>query len=254
MQIDWITTVAQIINFLVLVYLLKRFLYRPIVAAMSRREAHIARRLDEATQQSAEAQQQSDAYNNKIQELEQQREQLMEEAKREAEAQRTQLLNALRSEIADIRTRWHEEVERERQAFLAQTRQMVGDQVCLVARQAFGDLADVELENRILDVFLRKVAQVPAQDKARLAKTATEKGLMVQTRFPLSPEMRKKITTIIHEQIDAALAVHFEQAPELICGISLRGPGFKLEWNLESYLAHIDEQLSGHLKVATSGE
>ena len=45
MQVDWITTIAQIINFLVLVYLLKRFLYGPIVSAMIHREAHIAERV-----------------------------------------------------------------------------------------------------------------------------------------------------------------------------------------------------------------
>lgn len=253
MTVDWITTIAQITNFLVLVYLLKRFLYRPIVAAMSRREAHIAQRLDEAAEQSAAAQQQIEAYNEKVRELEWQREQLMENAKRDAETQRTQLLDALRDEIAAIRNRWHEEVERERQAFLAQTRRMVGEQVCQVARQAFGDLADAELESQMLNVFLRKMAGVPSQDKARLAETATEKGLTVQTRFPLSPVMQEQLTTLIHDQIGAALVVQFEQAPELICGIAVRGPGFKLEWNLASYLAGIDEQLSRQLHVASPG-
>jgi F-type H+-transporting ATPase subunit b len=254
MQVDWITTIAQIINFLVLVYLLKRFLYRPIVAAMGRRETNIAQRLDEAAQQSAAAQQQTETYDQKLRELEQQSAQLIEEAKREAETQRAELLDALRGEIAEIRSRWRSEVERERQAFLAQTRQLVGEQVCRVAQQAFADLADSKLENQMLGVFLQKIAAVPAEDKARLAETATEKGLTVQTHFPLSPEMQNKLTAAIHEQISNALAVHFEQAADLICGICLRGPGFKLAWNLDSYLAHIDEQLADHLNVATPGK
>jgi len=252
MQVDWITTIAQIINFLVLVYLLKRFLYRPIVAAMNRREAHIAQRLDEAAEQSATAQQKTDAYNEKIRKLELQRDQLMEDARHDAETQRAQLLDALRDEIAVIRTRWHEEVQREKQAFLAQTRQMVGEQVCQVARQAFGDLADAELESQMLNVFHRKMAGIPSQDKASLAESATDKGLTVQTGFPLSTEMQAQLITLIHDQLNSALAVHFEQVPALICGIALRGAGFKLEWNLESYLAHIDEQLSSPLHVASS--
>jgi F-type H+-transporting ATPase subunit b len=250
MQIDWITTIAQIINFLVLVYLLKRFLYRPIVAAMDRREAHIAQRLDEAAQQSAEAQEQTDVYTEKSRELDRQREQLLEETKQEAEAQRTQLLDKLREEVSAIRIRWYEEVEREKQAFLAQTRQTVGEQVCQVARQAFGDLADAELESQMLNVFLKKVIEIPPQEKTKLAETATEKGLTVQSRFPLSTDMQQQFTSLIHEHIDAALTVYFEQVPGLICGICLRGPGFKLEWNLDSYLAHIDEQLSGLLNVS----
>lgn len=254
MQVDWITTIAQIINFLALVYLLRRFLYRPIVAAMDRREARVAQRLAEATQQSALAQQQGDDYRVKVHELEQQREQLIEQAKREAEVQRAQLMDALRDEIATIRTRWHEEVQREQHAFLDQARQMVGEQVCRVARQALGELADSELEQQMLGVFLGKLAEVPAPDRAKLAQTAMEKGLTVESHFPLSETMREQITAVVHQQIAPSLAVHFEQAPELICGINLKGPGFKLEWTLESYLAHIDEQLASRLAVASPGE
>lgn len=254
MQVDWITTIAQIINFLVLVYLLKRFLYGPIVAAMDRREEHVAQRLEAAAQQSTLAQQQGNDYREKLHELEQQREQLMEAAKREAETQRIQLMDELRNEIATIRTRWHEEVKREQHAFLDQARQMVGDQVCRVARQALGELSDAELETQMLEVFLNKLAQVPAEDKKRLAETATEKGLTIQTGFPLSPTMQEKLSSEIHQHIAPALALHFEQLPALICGINLKGPGFKLEWNIESYLAHIDEQLAGRLAVASLGE
>jgi F-type H+-transporting ATPase subunit b len=254
MQVDWITTIAQIINFLVLVYLLKRFLYRPIVAAMERRETHIAQRLKDAAEQSTEAQQQGNAYREQLQELERQREQLIAKAKNEAEAQRIQLMDALRDEISSIRMRWIEEVEREQQAFLAQARQMVGEQVCLVARQALGDLADTALEKQMLRVFQQKLAETPADDKAKLAESATESGLVVQTRFPLPPTMQESITIIIHEQLAAELSVQFEESVELICGISLKAPGFKLEWNLESYLAHIDEQLASRLSVATLGE
>lgn len=254
MQVDWITTIAQIINFLVLVYLLKRFLYRPIVAAMSRREELIAQRLEEAAQQSALAQQKIDDYQKKGDEFEQQRQQLIDDAKREAEAQRIRLMDELRSEIAAIRARWQEEVEREQQAFLSQARQMIGEQVFLVARQALGELADTELESRMLQVFIRQLAELTPHDNAKLAESAAKKGIVVQSCFPLSPAMEEKITGVIHQQIAPALSIQFEQAPELLCGISMRAPGFKLEWNLESYLAGVGEQLANRLAVTKPGE
>ena len=251
MQVDWITTIAQIINFLVLVYLLKRFLYGPIVAAMSRREEHIAQRLEEANLQSANARQQGEDYQQKLHAFEQQREQLLDEAKRETEAQRTQLMDALRGDIATIRTRWQEEVKREQQAFLDQTRQMIGDQVCRVARQALSELADAEFEQQMLRVFLKRLADISTEDKTKLAQNATEKGLSVESCFEIAAPMREEITAMIHQHIGPALTIHFELAPELLCGITLRGPGFKLEWNLDSYLTGIDEQLSSHLAVTT---
>ncbi len=252
MQVDWITTIAQIINFLVLVYLLKRFLYAPIVSAMTNREAKIAQRLDLAQQQSTAAQQQMEDYHKKVHQFDQQREQLLEEAKREAEAQRIQLMDMLRGEIATIRERWQGEVQREQQAFLAQARKMVGEQVCVVARQALGDLADAELEEQMLGVFIKQLTEVTTLDKAKLASSAVAKGLTVHSRFPLSTPQQKKISATIHGQIGPEIIIHFEPAPELICGINLKGEGFKLEWNIDSYLSGIDEQLAAHLTVITS--
>jgi F-type H+-transporting ATPase subunit b len=255
MQVDWITTIAQIINFLVLVYLLKRFLYQPIVTAMERREAHISQRLEDAAQQSAEAQQQGDSYQKQLQELEQHREQLLSEAKKAAEAQRMQLMDELRNEIATIRTRWQEEVEREQQAFLVQARQMIGEQVCQVARQALDELADSELEQQMLAVFQQKLASVPAADKQKLAQNAAKSGLRILSHFPLPASMQATLRSLVHahldRELDTELAIEFEQVPELICGISLKAPGFKLEWNLDSYLARIDEQLRSRLSLTT---
>lgn len=254
MQVDWITTVAQIINFLVLVYLLKRFLYGPIVAAMSRREEHITHRLDDAERLSASAQEKISEYRQKLQEFEQQRGLLIEDAKRAGEAQRIHLMDELRGEVAAIRTRWHEEVQREKQAFLAQARQTIGEQVCLLARRALDELADTELEAQMLSILIRKLSEASAEDKAELAASAAGQGLTVQTRFPLSQDMREKVTATIHAQISPAAAVHFAEAPELLCGINIKGPGVKLEWNLASYLADIDEQLSNRLALATPYE
>lgn len=252
MQIDWITTIAQIINFLVLVYLLKRFLYQPIVATIDRRESHIAQRLEEASVQSATAEQKTIAYDEKLRELEQQKEQFLEEAKSEANAQRAQLLDALREEIAATRSHWQAEVQSERQAFLLQTRQLVGEQVCEVARQALQELADNTLEQQMLTVFVKKLTELSNDDKTRLAQTAKDKGLIVQTHFPLTPERQAMVTQQIHEQIVPDLSVDYVVVPELICGVALRGPGYKLEWNLDNYLTQIAEQLDDHLNLEHS--
>jgi len=48
MLIDWFTVVAQVVNFLILVWLLKRFLYRPILNAIDAREKRIATKLADA--------------------------------------------------------------------------------------------------------------------------------------------------------------------------------------------------------------
>ena len=55
MLIDWFTVGAQALNFLILVWLLKRFLYKPILHAIDEREKRIAKELADADAKKAEA-------------------------------------------------------------------------------------------------------------------------------------------------------------------------------------------------------
>jgi flagellar biosynthesis/type III secretory pathway M-ring protein FliF/YscJ len=86
MQIDWLTVAAQIVNFLVLVWLLQRFLYRPITRAMARREERIETRLSEAKAAREEVEAEAGRLREQQQALEASREEMLSEARQEADA------------------------------------------------------------------------------------------------------------------------------------------------------------------------
>ncbi|MGB5569161.1 MAG: F0F1 ATP synthase subunit B, partial [Sedimenticolaceae bacterium] len=73
MLIDWFTVGAQLLNFLVLAWLLKRFLYRPILDALDAREQRIAAELADADAKRAEADKERDEFQHKNEAFEQQR-------------------------------------------------------------------------------------------------------------------------------------------------------------------------------------
>ena len=85
MQIDYFTTIAQIINFLILVYLLRRFLYRPILKSMDEREQKIISRLKEAEQKKKDAEQEVESYRKMLQELSDKRQDMNAKAAKEAQ-------------------------------------------------------------------------------------------------------------------------------------------------------------------------
>ena len=85
MLIDWFTVVAQVINFLILVWLLQRFLYKPIVNAMQTREERIASQLRDAEKQKAEAEVESAKFRIAHDQLEQRKQELLREAEADAE-------------------------------------------------------------------------------------------------------------------------------------------------------------------------
>src|SRR5512135_1691282 len=100
---DWFTVIAQIINFLILVALLKRFLYGPIVRAMDRREEEIASRLDAAAKKSVDAEQERERYETLARELAEAREEMRAGAREEAEELREDLLEKAREEVGRSR-------------------------------------------------------------------------------------------------------------------------------------------------------
>src|ERR1700722_5731095 len=98
MQIDWFTVAAQILNFLVFMWLLKRFLYKPILDAIAAREKNIADQLADANTKKAEAQKEQDDFKQKSDAFDKQKAELMSNAKKEADASRDRLLKEAQTE------------------------------------------------------------------------------------------------------------------------------------------------------------
>jgi len=98
MLIDWFTVVAQAVNFLILVWLLKRFLYRPVLAAIDAREQKIATQLAQATQREAQAQTEREEFQRRNETLAREREAILRKASDAVDAERQTLLEAARQD------------------------------------------------------------------------------------------------------------------------------------------------------------
>src|ERR1700684_3100435 len=96
MLIDWFTVGAQVLNFLILVWLMKRFLYKPILHAIDEREKRVAAELANADAKKAEAQKEHDEFQHKNAEFDQQRAALLTKATGEAQAESQRLLDEAR--------------------------------------------------------------------------------------------------------------------------------------------------------------
>lgn len=246
MEIHWPTVGAQIVNFLILVYLLKRFLYGPITRAMDRREQGIADRIQKAEDQEREADKEAQAFRRKTDELEAQREALLGQAKDEAEVQRKVLIDQVRGEIDETRRRWQEEVKRERDVFLGDVRNQLAHLFFLVASRAMRDLGDARIEERIIDRFLEQLGGLRLDEKAHLTEAARSTGNLVRinSSFEIPEPLQKRLIDLVHKELAPELEIHFEQSPDLICGVKLMVPGLTVDWNLQSYMSDLETRLA----------
>jgi len=250
MLIDWFTVAAQVVNFLILVWLMKRFLYKPILHAIDEREKRIATELANADTKKAEAQKESDDFKHKNEEFDKQRAALLSKATDGAKAERQRLLDEARKDAAALSSKLQEALKDQEHTLHQAIRRRTQQEVFAITRKALTDLATTSLEERLGEVFTRRLREMDAQAKAGLAqslKTASDPAL-VRSAFDLPAPQRAAIQNALNETFSAEIHIRFETAPDMISGIELTTNGQKVAWSIAGYLASMEESVDALMK------
>jgi len=250
MLIDWFTVIAQVINFLILVWLMKRFLYKPILHAIDEREKQVAAELANADAKKAEAQKERDEFQQKNEEFDQQRAALLSQATDEAKTERQRLFDEARKDALALSSKRQEALINEEHNLHQAIRQQTKQEVFSIARKALTDLAGTSLEERLGEVFIRRLREMDGQAKASLAETlkAASKPALVRSAFDLPEEQRTAIQNALNETFSAEIHVRFETAPDQISGIELSANGQKVAWSIADYLTSLEKGVDNLLK------
>jgi len=256
MLIDWFTVGAQIINFLILLVLLKIFLFDRIVRAIDEREAKINARFEEADRTEEEARHKAQALAQEKRGLEEKRAELMETARKEAEDQRRQWAAKARQEIEDQRIRWQKALADQKEAFSRDLRHLAAGQVCAVSRRALKDLADENLEERIIEGFLGRIAAMDdaAKKKFNRLQSRQNNAAAVRSAFEVSTRMRQKITRALHQALSEDLEIDYATDPDLLAGIELKADGQKVGWSLKDYLQTLEENVINAIEAQVDAD
>jgi F-type H+-transporting ATPase subunit b len=158
MHIDLFVFFAQIVNLFILMFLLKKFLFGKIIGAMDAREAKIGAVFAEAEASRQGAEKAAETYDQKLRDLEVRYEAMLNQARQDAETHRNQLMEKAREEVDFLQKRWVEALRSERQHFLQELRHLAGNQIYAVSRRVLKDLADLDLEERIVEVLVERIA------------------------------------------------------------------------------------------------
>lgn len=250
MLIDWFTVGAQALNFLILVWLMKRFLYKPILHAIDAREKRIAMALADADAKEAEAQKERDEFQHKNEEFDQQRAALLSKATDEAKAERQRLLDEARKAADALSAKRQDTLRSDARNLSQSISRRTQQEVFAIARKALTDLATTSLEERLGDVFTRRLREMDAKEKAVLAEAlkAAPEPALVRSAFDLPAEQRAAIHNALNEAFSAEVHVRFQTAPDLVSGIELTTSGQKVAWSIANYLASLEKGVGELLK------
>ena len=242
MLIDWFTVGAQALNFLILVWLLKRFLYKPILNAIDAREKLIAKELAEAEAKESEAQKERDEFQKKNEEFDQQRAALLTKATDEAKAERRRLLDEARKAADALSLKRQETLISDALNFNQALSRLTQKGVFAIARKALADLATASLEERMGEVFTRRLHALDENAKAVLGTAILKNSepALISSTFDLPATQRAAIQNALNETFSADIHLEFKTAPELVSGIELTANGQKVGWSISDYLTSLE--------------
>lgn len=240
MSISWFTVIVEVVNFLILIWLLQRVLYKPIVKAMTAREQNIANRLEAADDKNRRAEAEADRYRAMRQALEDQREQYLAQARVDADTRRDKLLQRTYAELEDMRHNWQLAIEQEKASFLVEIERHIGESAVRIARRVLADIADKPLEAQTVDVFLNRL-QTQA-DHTELARALAYDPVRIETAFDLTDKQQQTIESTLAYLIGYTPELVYETQSIMIAGIRLSTDAYEIAWTLTDHVSDLEEQ------------
>lgn len=256
MLIDWFTVSAQAVNFLILVWLMKRFLYKPILNAIDAREKRIATELADADAKARDAKKERDEFMQKNEEFDQQRATFLSQAKDAANIERQRLIEEAIEAADALRAKRQEVMIADAKNLNQSINSRAQQEVFAIVRKTLSDLATVSLEERIGEVFTRRLREMDDHSKETMgnALRTMSSSALIRSAFELPVDQRAAIQNALNETFLAQIPVKYETTPDLIGGIELIANGQSLAWSITDYLSMLEKNVTELLENTVKPE
>ncbi|MEO6831957.1 MAG: hypothetical protein ABI378_06430 [Chitinophagaceae bacterium] len=254
MKINWFTVIAQVINFLILVWLLKKFLYKPILDAINTREKKITDQLKDADNKKADAQKEQDDFKKKNEDFDQQKKALMDKAVADANAEKEKLLDAAKGDANTLRSNMEKAAKEKQQNDSKAIAEKTQQQVFAITRKALNDMASISLEEQSAGTFIKRLKELKGDGKKQFidAFKVNQNAILVRSAFDLPAKEQGEINEAVNEVLGEKTSLQFKTAPDIISGIELSTNGYKLAWSFSEYLNSLEKTISA--TVATDAK
>lgn len=232
MKIDWFTFAAQIINFLILLALLKRFLYGPILKAIADREAEITTRFEQVDQQQSAAEAARVDYQTRTEELAHAKQQLLADAADEVNDWKSERLDEAKGEVQASRVDWYQAIERERGQLRADLLEQCQRDGLRMAEGVLKCLANQDVEQLIVDSF---VSRLRGEEMNRESH-GDDEAVTIRSAFELSDSQQQQLRAELKTHGFDFGNIRFRVDESLICGLEVRTRDHEISWNARESL------------------
>lgn len=246
MQFDWWTLALQAINFAVLVWLLSRFLYRPVKAVIDKRKALAQQAFVEADKKKAEAEAARKEFEDKSSALAAEREELLKNLHKELDEERSKVLERAKTDAERVVESARRSIEDERKAALKAICEQASALAVELASTLLREAGANATGGTILESLKNKLSGLPDAERAQIKRDLATGSARIQivTASPLSADEKDGWAKAIGEAIGVEDKTEFTTEPEILGGAELRFPHavLKFTWadQLEKAKALLD--------------
>ena len=247
MEIDLFTLIAQIINLLILLFLLRKFLYLPVLKAVNERQKAIADELQAAEDAQQTAIRTVQKCEKQMQKLEAQKQEILQQAHDEADKLAADLTAKAHKEYTHQQEQWKQHLQGEQKNFEHTMQKAIAAQFNRFAQKALRQIADTDINELAVAALLRKLRELPEPKQQEYAAAFADKPkIEVKSAQPLSPQLKAQLKENLQKmwQLSAQTKFEFSADPELIGGLCMQADEQLVSWNLQEYLQEFDRNLN----------
>jgi F-type H+-transporting ATPase subunit b len=245
MEFNTTTFILEIINFLILIWILQRLFYKPLLKMIAKRKQHIEQSLEEAKKLNTEAEELRRLYENRQQLWEQEKKAAQAELHRQFEVERSSQLENLRSELELERQKAKVTLTRQQEEFQQQAETQALENGARFAGLLLKQTAGPEVENRLFSLLLNQLDALPDTAKFSLQALEAKKTLIVKvtTAYPPSPDLMQQLEQKLNLLINRPMNFQYQQDSALIAGVRIDIGAWVLH-------ANVGQELTGFAEIA----
>ena len=243
MELNWTTFSLEIVNFLVLVWILKHFLYKPVLTAIAQRRAAIEKNLNAARASMDEAQSLKSRYESRLADWDKEKQAARETLHSEMAEQRERLMAALYAELQSEREKARAVEARQREDSLRKYQEVCLTQGTRFVSSLLSDLAGPELDARLFDLALAHIERLPAEtlESIRLAGEGHSGQARVVSAYPLDEARRSMLAEKLERVLGAPVTCSFGEDAALLAGLRINLGPWIFHANLQDELRSFAE-------------
>jgi F-type H+-transporting ATPase subunit b len=243
MHIDWWTLVLQTANVLILIWLLTRFLFRPVADIVARRQDEANKLLADAADARQQAEDARAGLDRAHAGIAAERNKAIADAHAAAETERTALLARANEEMTKLRAEADAAIARDRLAMENKLIDSVRDLSVDIARRLLGRVGLAAVVDAFLAGLAGQMRALPPQERAALAQAFEGEDAEIVTAVPLDAAATERVRQAVREVLGGEPALVFRSDPGVIAGIEFHSRHAVIRNSWRNDLERIREEL-----------